>query len=267
MATQPIFEDVKPWPMAADTNPRAVIGGNQPPIEERIPAEFREALLEEKPHFLTVLEKYVGKGDPNSEGYVEGAAYRAKASDEETLARCGDLQSALRKAEAYISGVHTAQKAPFLLGGRLVDAEKNAFVGPGGSITRARNHVQRVMDDYTAKLINERRKSAADAEADRQRLLALARENDIDETLVPVAAAPKVAAPIRSDAGSTISIGTRWEPRIIDFAKAYKKVKDDAKVKEVIEAAIKRLAKASGADGDTKWPGVEFTEVAKSSAR
>ena len=46
MNAKAVFPDVAPWPEmpAQDRNPRVAIGDNRPPLEEQIPAEFREAL-------------------------------------------------------------------------------------------------------------------------------------------------------------------------------------------------------------------------------
>ena len=54
MATKPIFSDVPEWPeQSAAPAPK---GHNRPPLEETIPAEFREVLLAERPDFLQKLD-------------------------------------------------------------------------------------------------------------------------------------------------------------------------------------------------------------------
>lgn len=264
MATKPIFDDVAPWPVQkqAEPNPRAVMGNNAPPPEEAIPAEFRAALLDGEPDFLQLVDDYLGVGDPNSEGYKEGAVHRAKADSEETLASCGKVINALRLMEKRISDTHTAIKAPYLLAGRLVDAEKNALVG---RIAIGRNRVQGLMDAY-AQAEFLKRKAEEQRRAEEQAVLEkLATENNLEAALPPPPPpAPRPTAPIRTD-GATVSLGTEWVGTVTDYSKAFKKVKDDAKVKEAIDAAIKRIVKAT--KGAVLIPGVTITEQAKTSAR
>jgi hypothetical protein len=123
-----IFDDVPAWP--TDT---ARIGHNMPPASERIPAEFKEALLAERPDFLLLLDN------------LTGAVGRASCSDADTLARCGQLAVTLRKAEQHVAEVHKSQKAPHLEAGRLVDAERAALVD---RITRDRDQIESLQTDF-----------------------------------------------------------------------------------------------------------------------
>ncbi len=269
MATKPIFDDVAPWP-AQQSNPRAVIGDNKPPLEELIPAEFRAALLAERADFLTLMDNYLGAGDPNSEDFKEGAVHRARVTDEATLGSCGKVINALRAMEKHVSETHKTVKDPYLLGGRLVDAEKNALVG---RIYAGRDRVQGLMDDYAAEQLRLQRKREAEARAaeleaatERKRLEDLARENGLTAALPPPPPPPppRAQAPVRTD-GATVSLGTEWSGRVTDYTKAFRRVKDDAKVREAIDAAINRIVKAS--KGSIVIPGVENVERAKTSSR
>lgn len=264
MATKPFFDDIAPWP-EAKANPREVIGGNEPPLEERIPAEFREALLGERADFMLVLDQLLGKvgADPNAEDQSAlGSVHRARCDSEETLGRCGELVKRLRVCEALVSGVHTAVKKPYLEAGRLVDAEKNALMG---RIAVGKAAVQKLMDDYAAKELADRRAREAEAAAERAKLEELARENNLQGALPPAPAAPARVEPVRSDGGATVSFGTEHVSEVTDYAKAFKKVKDDAKVREAIDAAIQRVVKT--AKGKIEIPGVTISERAKTSAR
>lgn len=257
---KPIFDDVPEWPVqASEPAPR---DHNRPPPEEIIPLEFREQLLAERPDFLTRLDQFLGEGDPNSEDYKPGAVDRAKCEDPKTLGLCGDLINALRKAEQHVNSTHKTVKQPYLDGGRLVDAEKNALVG---RIYAGRDKVQSLMDDYAAEERKKQRELEASQAAERAKLEELARENNLEAALPPPAPAPVKAEPIRSDSGATVSIGTEWQGRVVDYTKAFRKVKEDAKVREAIDAAIKRIVKAT--KGQMAIPGVELFEVTKTNAR
>ena len=261
MATK--FADVKPWPEAAPANPRVAIGHNEPPLEERIAAEFREALLGERADIMTKLDQLLGKVDPDPEKPEDlGSVHRAKCVDETTLGQCGTLVKALRAAEQLVEGVHVAVKRPYLEAGRAVDAEKNALmtrIGVGKTL------VQHLMNKYADDQLQEQRKREADALAERQKLEALAKEHNLEAALPPVAPEPARPAPIRSDGGATVSFGVDHVSTVEDYAKAFKKVKDNAKVREAIDAAIQKLVK--DAKGKIEIPGVRIVERAKTSAR
>lgn len=265
MATSPVFPDVAPWPVQkAEPNPRAVIGGNEPPLTERIAAEFREALLSERPDFMTLLDQMLGKVNPDPEKAEDlGSVHRARCTDEETLGRCGELVKRLRLCEALVDDVHVKVKKPYLDGGRAVDAEKNALKARIGNGKQA---VQELMDAYAAEQLKALREREAKEREEREKLAALARENNLEAALPPAPApAPVRSGPVRSDGGATVSLGTEFVSTVTDYAKAFKKVKDNAKVREAIDAAIQKLVRE--AKGKIEIPGVSIAERAKTSAR
>lgn len=279
MATKPIFDDVEPWPVQ-QPNPRAVIGGNKPPLEEVIPAEFRAALLAERADFMTLMDNYLGAGDPNSEAYKEGAVQRAKVTNEETLGSCAKVINTLRAMEKHVSETHVAVKAPYLLGSNLCDAEKNALVG---RINHGRDHVQGLMDDYaneqlrlqrieTARLAKERADELAAHAAEQRRLEDEARaKNAPAPTLAPPPpplAPPPAAArqPYRTD-GATVSMGTEWRSRVDNYTQAFKHVSADAGVRAAIDKAIQARVKATKGNNGKPLAGVTMSEVAKTSSR
>lgn len=283
---QPVFDDVEPWP---DAKPAiAGPGHNKPPLEEIIPAEFRAKLLEEKPEFLTRFYAAID------------AAARAVAEDDDTLAKCGDLVNLYRAQIAHINGTHKAVKEPYLQGGRLVDAEKNALIE---RVEAAKRKVEGIGNAYVAereaKLKAERDRQAAEqraaadkaAAAERARLqaerdaeaAALAATSDAErakaaaaaeqarkeaeaaqeEAALAAAQTTTKAEPVRSDAGASVSGKQEWLSQVEDYTKAFKSVKDDPKVREAIDAAVKRLVKA----GKRELVGVRIWPVVKGNYR
>lgn len=276
-----------PEPEVVDLNPRAVMGANEPPIEEQIAMEFREALLSERPDFMVRMESAVE------------AVGRAEVVDDETLGKAGDLAKILRACEAYVAEVHKAVKEPHLARSRACDAEKNALTG---KITVARSRLADVMNAFMAKREAERRaeemrraaearaaaeaaakaeREAREAELAAQRAMAEAaneaereaaaaraaeaqREAEQRMADAALAAAPVgKAEPVRSDTGSTISGRTVWQSQVEDYAKAMKAVKSDPKVREAIDAAVQRLVKA----GQREIPGTRIWSTTQAVAR
>lgn len=276
-----------PEPEVVDLNPRAVMGANEPPIEEQIAMEFREALLSERPDFMVRMESAVE------------AVGRAEVVDDETLGKAGDLAKILRACEAYVAEVHKAVKEPHLARSRACDAEKNALTG---KITLARSRLADVMNAFMAKREAERRaeemrraaearaaaeaaakaeREAREAELAAQRAMAEAaneaereaaaaraaeaqREAEQRMADAALAAAPVgKAEPVRSDTGSTISGRTVWQSEVEDYVKAMKAVKSDPKVREAIDAAVQRLVKA----GQREIPGTRIWSTTQAVAR
>lgn len=244
MASKPIFPDVPAWPTpASDAPPPA--GHNKPPVEETVAAEFREELLRERPDFMARFDQMIDAAD------------RCHVKDDETLGRAGDLVNMYRAASQHIDATHKAVKEPYLKGGRAADAEKNAMLArldPVGNAVKGKMNAyiaQREAEERAERQrieAEQRRQAAAAAEAERARQAA-AGENDPEaiaeiETVALAPASVGRAEPVRSDAGSTVSGKQVWNSRVDDYAKAFKAVKSDPKVKEAIEGAIARLVRA-----------------------
>ena len=284
MATKPIFEDVPAWPAPTQFAPG---GHNRPPLEELIPTEFREALLADRPDFLVKLEQLIDSAD------------RATATDDDTLKRCGNLVNAYRALTSHIDATHVAVKAPYLLGGRLVDAEKNALAarvkdakakveGVGNAFVAKRDAEAKAERDRIAAEQRAAAERAAQAERDRaaaelaaaaaianainederraatERALIAAEE--AEEAMAAAALAPAAPAKpqqVRSDEGAVISSTTEWASEVEDYLAAFKAVKTDPKVKEAIDAAIKRQVRA----GQRAIKGVRIWPVSKASFR
>lgn len=285
MATKPIFDDVKPWPSPSE--PLAPRDHNKPPLEEVIPLEFREELLRERPEFLAKLDQFVDAAD------------RAEAKDDETLGRCGDLVKGYRALIQHIDAAHKAVKQPYLDGGRLVDAEKNALTA---RVTAAKQKVEAIGNAFVAernarikaeqdRIAAEQRAAAelaaaaerereeaeavaiaaldsANTEAERQAAMeqVQAATAKAEEAMASASLAPAAAAkpePVRSDAGATVSGKQEWKSEVTDFEVAFIAVSDNPKVREAIEKAVAQLVKA----GKREIAGVRIWPVAKANFR
>ncbi|HUD92303.1 hypothetical protein, partial [Sphingobium sp.] len=191
MASKPIFDDVAPWPEQAKPNPRAVIGGNQPPLEERIPVEFREAIIAERADFYKKLEDLLGKAATDEEAAKSGAVDRASCIDEETLAKCGVLVKTLSACEKLVNTVHDEVKKPYWDAGKIISAERNALTSQLDAARKKVEGLQRAyFDDQEAKA----KAAQAEADAKRAELEELARKNNLEEALPPPP--PRVTAAI-----------------------------------------------------------------------
>lgn len=284
---QAVKEEAAPLPGEAPASARVGLGHNRPPLEEIIPVEFRAALLRDHPNFLLKLDQYVA------------AAGRAFANDDESLGRCGDLVNDLRKFLSHVNATHKEVKEPHLLAGRLVDAEKNRLVDV---IDAAKRKVESIGNAYVAErdakakaerdriaaeeraaaeraMAAERARQEAEREAERAALQAKSDEDreaaaaraeaasaEAEEAMANAALAAAQSAkpePVRSDAGATVSGKQEWVCEVEDYSKAFRAVKDDPKVREAIDAAIKRLVRA----GKREITGARIWPVAKANFR
>lgn len=237
---------------------------NEPPLEERVQMEFRDQMLAERPDFLRRYDDAIA------------AVGRAKVTDDETLGRAGDLDKVLRAAGQHIDATHKTVKQPYLDGGRACDAEKNRLAGP---LAEARATLASQMNGYMAereaarraaeaeRLAEERRQAELAAQAERERQAALGQDDSHAlsgvEVIAMAAAAPKRAEPVRSDLGVTVSGRTVWNSEVEDFAKAFKAVKGDEKVRQAIADAVQRLVRA----GQREIPGVRIWSTIAAQAR
>lgn len=288
MTTQ--FKDVPAWPepkAKAETPPPAPRDHNKPPPEEIIPLEFNEKLLEENPDFLMVLDNLIGAAD------------RAQATNDEELGKCGNLVNSYRKAIAHIDATHKAVKEPYLIGGRLVDAEKNKLAE---RVNAAKAKVERIGNAYAAdkkaredaerlRIEQEQRaaaeeamraeRAAREAELAAERALAEAANEQEREAAQAraaeaqaqaeqamadaalAAAAPTKAEPVRSDEGATVSSKQEWKSEVENYQLAFIHVEDHPKVREAIDKAVAQLVKA----GKRQLDGVRIWPVAKANFR
>ena len=264
------------------SNPRAVMGGNEPPVEEQIAMEFRDDLLNRRGDFMVRMEAAIANVD------------KASVTDDESCKLAGDLDKILRACEGLISEAHQAVKRPYLERGRACDAEKNRLID---KITPARLRLRDMMNSYLAAQEAKRRaeeaaraaaaraaaeeaeraeraaraaeeaaqKAAAEATNEDERLAAKVEaaraqheaQQRIEEAQLAAAPTAKVE-PLRSDTGTAISTRKVWQSEVVDYDVAFKAVSDNPKVREAIDKAVAALVKAGKRtiDGVKTWEAV-----------
>lgn len=213
------FPDFSPASIA-----RAGIGHNAPPLPELL-REETAALAKRRDDLL-------------------GACERVPASivDEVTSGRVADLIKLIIKCGQEAKKDHGVRKAPFLEGGRQVDAAYKAITDP---LDRAKTAVEAKQTGYLrAKADAERRareeearRQAAEAERQRQEAeaaaAALETEDDLDAAVAAEEAARQAAADaalaekaagakaaelgrVRGEYGSMSSLTTFWDFKDVD---------------------------------------------------
>lgn len=256
---------------------------NEPPVEDRIGMEFREALLADRPDFQQRYDDMLAAKD------------RVTVDDEDSLGRAGDLIKLYRAAGQHIDQAHTAVKRPYLEAGRAADAEKNRLKEPLSAASAAVNaqmnafyakreaeakaERERVAAEQRAaaeraaaaerdraRAEEEARRAAAEATSEDERKAAeeraAAAAAEAERAMQEASLAPSAAAksePVRSDAGATVSGKQVWNSQVEDYTKAFHKVKTDPKVREAIDAAVARQVRAGTREitGVRIWPTVQ----------
>lgn len=235
-------------PFPGENPVSAGLGHNRPPVEETVAAEFREELLRNRPDFLHRFDDMIAAAD------------RVVIESDETLGRAGDLAKMYRAAANHIDETHQAVKAPYLAGGRAVDAQKNAL---RTRLDEAGRRVSASMNAFVAQRAAEQRAEQERIAAEQRAAAEVAAQVGAGEVAPIAAAEPRRPEPVRSDAGATVSTKEVWNSEVEDYLKAFKAVKTDPKVREAIDAAISRLVRA----GQREIPGVKVWPTQQAIAR
>lgn len=261
------FNDVKPWPKA-DPNPRAAIGGNNPPIEESIVLDFEEALR-------------------SREGLIERiAAMEDKAADPkpctnaDTAGRYGDFIKMTGAAVKVIEEEREKLNRPLLTAQRSLKAKADSYsarAAAAGAKVRAQLDVyladqEKKRRAEAARIAEEERKAEAErqriiaeanrkaaeaAEAERQRLqkieddraAAEAREAAVVEVapepvFVPepepvFASSAPTKGPIRGDYGTAVSTIETWDVEVLNIRQVPDAYLKHPTVLEALEKVIR----------------------------
>lgn len=144
-------------------NPRVAIGGNNPPLEERVIIDFDNALGEH--------DGLLGRLDEMS----EKAAAAGPCTDEATAGRYGDFIKMTSTAVKVIEAEREAINRPLLVAQRSLKARADGY---SMKASRAGAIVRDKLNAYLAEQENKRRAEAAriaeeqrQAEAERQRVI------------------------------------------------------------------------------------------------
>jgi sRNA-binding protein len=238
-------------------NPRAVMGGNRPPLDVEARFAFDEALEATKPGLRERIDQLLAASD------------RATATDEESAGKCGELVKQIRAAAKAVDDAHTTAKGPYLAAGRAVDAAKNELRGP---LDTAKGKVEARQTQFLRE-----QEAIRQAELRRQREEEEARRREEADRLAseqasnaaPVEDAPPPPAPeperqvIRGDYGATVSGQKIWLSQVEDYEVAFIAVANNSKVREAIDTAIKAMVRG----GVHEIPGVRIWSDVKASNR
>ncbi len=235
------FDDIPAWPEQKSES-RHGIGGNNPPPDAMARDEFNAALDAALARRSLTRARF--------EDLIDQAS-RARATDDETVGRCGELVKSLRAAIKLVDDIHAETKAPYLGAGRELDALRNALKAP---LDEAKRTVERKQAQYLteqenlrlAELRRQREEDEARRRAEREAELARQAEEGIPAA-PPAEPEPEVvAAPvekpeiIRGDFGAAVSGKREWVGEVVDYEVAFvaANLAGNAKVREAIDKAV-----------------------------
>lgn len=225
--------------MDTQTIDRHGIGGNQPPLDERLELDHADLLKRaaEKEALVPAEIKDI-ETDEEAAGYTEAAS---------------DIKAVIAEAD----GAFTAEKAPWLSGGRTVDNFFDFRKDLGAAVKR----VVEKLNAYQDKKLAAKRKTDAEAAEKARKEAAL-----FDEP-VPVAApvVAKEAVRVVTSTGAKASGSLKWLPRVVDIEKVprqYLLVNES-----LLKSAVAGLKAQGGKIEDAKIPGVEIYEAIQTSIR
>jgi hypothetical protein len=255
-ARKPVFDDVKPF---SDSNPRVVIGGNRPPIEDQGVTDFNDA-----------IDGHAGLRKRIYD--LNDSATRAAATDDDSAGRCAELIRQMAAVEKVVDGERVTVKQPYLDAGRNIDAAAKTLVADlSNSKAKVRGIAETYMREKSAReaadarrIADEQRKEreAAEAAAAAEAALAAQQNRAPDPEIMeaPIMAPVRQAAPeptqVRSDFGAVASARKVKVAVVMDWARAFKAVRTVPAVQEAIQKAVNALVRA----GQTDIAGVEIKE-------
>jgi hypothetical protein len=251
------FEDVKPWPKAAPAAVGSLPGHNRPIPSEDARREFAD-LLAQRDGFEQRLTDLVS------------SATRAKAVDQESAGRCGELVKQIGAVAKVIEEARETVKQPYLEAGRSVDAAAKAKSGP---LLDAKTSVTNMLNTFVRE--EEQKRQAEQRRADEARRAAEAEQREREAAAAeagkpapepePIYCAPVADEPtrIRGDYGTLTSARKVWKHEITDYTVAFMAVEKNANVREAIDKAIAAQVRS----GEREIAGVRIFEDTVASVR
>jgi hypothetical protein len=221
------------------TNPRAVIGNNEPPLNERLALDHVD--LVKKATEAAALVPDEVRAIENEE---EAAAYTQTASDIMDVIDLAD--------DAF-----EIEKKPWREGGKTVD---DFFAFRKTLAAAAKRAADAIKVYQNAQLAAKRKAEAEAAEKARKEAIAF---DEAPPVFVPVA--PKEAVRVSTGSGAKASGTLKWKPRLVDFEQVprqYLVLNERA-----LQAAIDGMKAQGKKLEDAKIPGVEIYEDIQTSIR
>lgn len=246
-----------------EANPRAIIGGNQPPLAERLPADYE-----------SIVSK-VGL-------ILEGAIERTPAITDEALAkRASDFLGQIDSWKKHVETKFEAEKEPWRVGGRIVDTFFNEL---RARLNRADSAVRDKLSLYLRQKADRERQARLDAEAAAResaeairkqaaaaeqaaqpqqasdlKIAASALETRADEHKAAAAAPVHRVGIVRGDLGTTSQLRDNWVAEGLDRATLdLEKLRPyfrNADLEYAVKEAIKKGTRpAADADGNLVQP-------------
>lgn len=252
--------------MVAETNERAVIGGNNPPIKEILADQYKE--------LVDQIEPLADRAN----------ALPRKIDEDDDLGPIGEVVLDAKKLSKKLEDTRTTEKAPHLAAGREVDHFFHPLIGRLDKIVevfedlatryqrdkaeaerrRASEEAARLRAEEDKKLKEAqevKRESTAERKKDEAASLCHQATSAEQRTTASAAELTKV----RTGNGVTASAKTSWNFRVVDLAIVDLNGLRDFFRLEDIEKAIR--SKVSIHKGNTKIEGVEVFEDVKATFR
>jgi hypothetical protein len=219
----------------ADTefNPRAVLGGNNPPLDEQVTIDFVEALD------AAGISKRIAD--------LLASASRAPAviADAEMAGSYADLVKQMVAAGKAVEAEREKLNRPLLNAQRALKGKADAIASPLGAAEATARARIRAFDAEQQRIEDQRRREAEDAarraqqEADARAAEATAAGQPVEVApIVEIAPAPVEAAVIRGDLGAKVSRVEQWKHEIISVRQLPDSILTHAKVVEALDKVI-----------------------------
>lgn len=219
------FADVPEWPTqsAAPAADRFGIGGNNPPIDERVVMDFVDVLTRE--------------GIAERIDRIVSSAGRAPPCTSEAIAgQYGDLVKMARAASADVHAERERLNRPLLTAQRTLKAKADWFEAP---MLDAINALRTSLDGFMAA---ERRKADAAravAAEEARKLQEAARAAQPTAEFVPIVQAAVVEAPVaRGDLGSRVGTKAYWLHKIDSVRQLPDAILKNERVIEALDKVI-----------------------------